>query len=45
MFGDSFTRKKIVWSKRGDNIERREEEIIEKNPNLNTKIEVEDKKV
>ncbi len=44
MFGDSFSHKKIVWKKRGDNIERCEVEIAPVfNSNLNTKIEVQDK--
>ncbi len=46
MFGDSFSKRKIVWSKRGDHIERREVDELQsaKNPQMNTTLEVEDKK-
>lgn len=39
MFGNELIKKRIVWKKRGDNIER-QEEIIKNNPLLNTKLEV-----
>ena len=42
MFGDTFSRKKIIWSKRGDNIERKEVETDSTNPHLSTKLKVED---
>lgn len=41
MFGNNLIKKRIVWKKRGDNIER-SEEIIKQNPMLDTKLEISD---
>lgn len=45
MFGDTFSKRKVVWSKRGDQIERREVDELQtaKNAQLDTKLEVQDK--
>lgn len=44
MFGDTFSKRKIVWSKRGDHIERHEVDKLEAYHHFNgTKLELEDK--
>ncbi len=44
MFGNDFVQRKVVWSKRGDHIERHEVDRLQTSHHFNgTQLELEDK--